>query len=127
MLLAAGGRTTELNAGTAAYYGDAMRVTLEELDRCFPEAERAALGIRWNEPSGGFFLAVDVPFVADNAALEVCAEEFGVIWTPMSYFYPQGGGERSLRLSVSYLTHERIGEGIERLAAYVRSRTGVRP
>ncbi|MEV7116689.1 aminotransferase class I/II-fold pyridoxal phosphate-dependent enzyme [Streptomyces anulatus] len=127
MLLAAGGRTSKLNEGTAAYYGDAMRATLRELDRCFPEVERAALGIGWNEPSGGFFLAVDVPFVADNAALEVCAEEFGVIWTPMSYFYPQGGGERSLRLSVSYLAHSRIAEGVERLARFVRSRVDGRP
>jgi (S)-3,5-dihydroxyphenylglycine transaminase len=127
MLLAADGRTSELNAGTAAYYGDAMRVTLRELDRCFPQKERDALGIRWNEPSGGFFLAVDVPFIADNAALEACAEEFGVIWTPMSYFYPQGGGEHSLRLSVSYLTHSRIAEGVARLAAFIRSRTELRP
>ncbi|MFJ3927479.1 aminotransferase class I/II-fold pyridoxal phosphate-dependent enzyme [Streptomyces sp. NPDC090022] len=127
MLLAANGRTSELNAGTAAHYGEAMRVTLRELDRCFPEEERSALGIRWNEPSGGFFLAVDVPFVADDAALETCAEEFGVIWTPMSYFHPQGGGEHGLRLSISYLTPARIAEGIERLAAFVRSRAGSRP
>ncbi|WP_229920857.1 aminotransferase-like domain-containing protein [Streptomyces avidinii] len=127
MLLAAGGRTSEFNAGTAAYYGDAMRATLRELDRCFPPKEREALGIRWNEPSGGFFLAVDVPFVADNAALEACAEEYGVIWTPMSYFYPQGGGERSLRLSVSYLTHSSIAEGVERLADFIRSRADGRP
>ncbi|MFF4383419.1 aminotransferase class I/II-fold pyridoxal phosphate-dependent enzyme [Kitasatospora sp. NPDC001547] len=127
MLLAAGGRTSESNAGTAAYYGDAMRATLSELDRCFPEAERAALGLRWNEPTGGFFLAVDVPFTADNAALELCAENFGVIWTPMSYFFPQGGGERSLRLSVSYLTRPQIAEGVGRLADFVRWAAGERP
>ncbi|MFD5798534.1 aminotransferase class I/II-fold pyridoxal phosphate-dependent enzyme [Streptomyces diastatochromogenes] len=120
MLLAAGGRTSEFNAGTAAYYGDAMRTTLGELDRCFPEQERAALGVRWNEPTGGFFLALDVPFTADNAALELAAEKFGVIWTPMSYFFPQGGGERSLRLSVSYLTRPQIAEGVERLADFIR-------
>ncbi|MCQ9178590.1 aminotransferase class I/II-fold pyridoxal phosphate-dependent enzyme [Streptomyces sp. IBSBF 2953] len=120
MLLAAGGRTAEFNAGTAAYYGDAMRSTLRELDRCFPEPERAALRVRWNAPTGGFFLAVDVPFEADNAALELAAEKFGVIWTPMSYFFPQGGGERSLRLSVSYLTQPQIAEGVGRLADFIR-------
>lgn len=120
MLLAAGGRTSEFNAETAAYYGDAMRATLRELDRCFPEPERSALGVRWNEPTGGFFLTVDVPFTADNAALELAAEKFGVIWTPMSYFFPQGGGERSLRLSVSYLTQPQIAEGVGRLADFIR-------
>ncbi|MEH0541631.1 PLP-dependent aminotransferase family protein [Streptomyces sp. B21-105] len=121
MLLAAGGRTSQLNTKTAAYYGDAMRVTLTELATCFPEDERAALGVRWNEPTGGFFLTVTVPFRADNAALVRSAEEFGVIWTPMSYFYPQGGGDRTLRLSVSYLTHGQIAEGVARLAHFIRS------
>ncbi|AXE75798.1 aminotransferase class I/II-fold pyridoxal phosphate-dependent enzyme [Streptomyces atratus] len=120
MLLTADGRACELNKATAAYYGDAMRVTLQALEAAFPQGERAALGVRWNEPSGGFFLSVTVPFRADNAALTRAAEEFGVIWTPMSYFYPQGGGEYGLRLSVSYLTHDQINDGIARLARFVR-------
>ncbi|MGW0572061.1 aminotransferase class I/II-fold pyridoxal phosphate-dependent enzyme [Streptomyces tauricus] len=124
MLLSVDGRTSELNTRTAAYYGDAMRVTLRELERNFPEDERTALGVRWNEPGGGFFLAVDLPFRADNAALIRSAEEFGVIWTPMSYFYPGGGGGNSLRLSVSYLTHQEIEEGMERLARFVKAQSG---
>jgi (S)-3,5-dihydroxyphenylglycine transaminase len=125
MLLAADGRTSELNTETAAYYGNAMRLTLEQLERCFPEDERAVPGVRWNEPSGGFFLAVSVPFRADNAALVRSAEEFGVIWTPMSYFYPQGGGDNSLRLSVSYVPQADIADGIERLARFIRTQARV--
>ncbi|MFJ5104732.1 aminotransferase class I/II-fold pyridoxal phosphate-dependent enzyme [Streptomyces sp. NPDC088554] len=119
MLLTADGRASDLNVNTATYYGDAMRVTLDALDAAFPRGEREALGVRWNEPSGGFFLSVTVPFRADNAALIRSAEEFGVIWTPMSYFYPGGGGECALRLSVSYLAHEQIKDGIGRLARFV--------
>ncbi|NEE13294.1 PLP-dependent aminotransferase family protein [Streptomyces sp. SID7499] len=121
MLAATGGSTAPYTEETAAYYGDAMRVTLEQLAARFPEEERAALDVRWNEPGGGFFLAVTVPFRADNTALMRSAEEFGVIWTPMSYFYPEGGGESVLRLSVSYLTHEQITDGIARLARFIRS------
>jgi hypothetical protein len=33
-----------------------------------PAEQRAALGVRWNEPDGGFFLMMRVPFPADNAA-----------------------------------------------------------
>jgi (S)-3,5-dihydroxyphenylglycine transaminase len=123
MLLAADGRTSELNSETAAYYGDAMRVTLEELAKQFPAAEREALGVRWNEPTGGFFLSLTVPFQADNAALIRSAEEFGVIWTPMSYFYPDGGGEHAVRLSVSYLMHQEIADGTERLAHFIKSQS----
>ncbi|GAA3627095.1 hypothetical protein GCM10022419_135600 [Nonomuraea rosea] len=122
MLLAAGGRTSELNTETAAYYGNAMRVTLRELAACFPDGE--ALGVSWNEPSGGFFLTVRVPFRAGNDALVRSAEDFGVIWTPMSYFYPQGGGDHAIRLSVSYLPHSLIAEGCARLARFVRAQAG---
>jgi (S)-3,5-dihydroxyphenylglycine transaminase len=121
MLLAAGGRTKELNTDTAAYYGDAMRTTLKRLAEAFPAERRSGLGVSWNEPDGGFFLALHVPFEADNAALVRSAEEFGVIWTPMSYFYPAGGGERAIRLSVSYLTHQEIADGVSRLADFIRT------
>ncbi|GAB2748443.1 aminotransferase-like domain-containing protein [Kitasatospora kifunensis] len=126
MLLAVDGRTSELNTETSAYYGDAMRAVLRELDAWFPQEDRAGLGVRWNRPSGGFFLSVDVPFPADNAALVRSAEEHGVIWTPMSYFYPRGGGENSLRLSVSYLTEADIVEGVARLARFIKTESQVR-
>jgi (S)-3,5-dihydroxyphenylglycine transaminase len=39
----------------------------------------------------------------------------------MSYFYPNGGGDRSIRLSVSYLSDEEITEGIARLASFIEA------
>jgi (S)-3,5-dihydroxyphenylglycine transaminase len=121
MLLACEGRISELNTQQAAYYARAMRSTLQQLDLCFPASKRGALGVRWNEPDGGFFLTMRVPFRADNAALVRSAENFGVIWTPMSYFYPRGGGDYSLRLSVSYLSEEDITHGITRLANFIEA------
>nr|WP_241787988.1 PLP-dependent aminotransferase family protein [Streptomyces sp. PRh5] len=120
-LLACGGRLTERNAVPAKHYGEALRVTLEQLDRHFPEDVRDRLGIGWNRPSGGFFLTVRVPFPADNAALLRSAEDHGVIWTPMAYFYPGPGGERSIRLSFSYLSPAEIEDGIARLAAFLHA------
>jgi (S)-3,5-dihydroxyphenylglycine transaminase len=124
MLLACEGRISELNVRQAAYYAHAMRSTLRQLDLCFPAGKRNALGVRWNEPDGGFFLSMHVPFRADNAALARSAEEFGVIWTPMAYFYPHGGGDYSLRLSVSYLSEEEITNGISRLASFIEAEVG---
>ncbi len=121
MLLASGGRISDLNAETAAYYGNAMRSTLRQLDLCFPAERRDALGVRWNKPSGGFFLTMRVPFRADNAAVARSAQDFGVIWTPMSYFYPDGGGDDSIRLSTSYLSEADIVAGISRLAGFIES------
>jgi (S)-3,5-dihydroxyphenylglycine transaminase len=124
MLLACQGRVSELNREAAAYYANAMKATLRRLDQCFPPQRRADLGIRWNEPDGGFFLTMRVPFVAGNAALTRSAEDFGVIWTPASYFYPHGGGDRSIRLSVSYLTEDDITEGISRLDRFIETEVG---
>jgi (S)-3,5-dihydroxyphenylglycine transaminase len=121
MLLACQGRISELNSQTAAYYANAMQATLQQLERCFPAGRRAALGVRWNQPDGGFFLTMRVPFRADNAALARSAQDFGVIWTPMSYFYPDGGGDHSMRLSISYLSDADIIEGISRLARFVEA------
>src|ERR1035441_2026749 len=127
MLLAAGGGVRALNSETAAYYGNAMRSTLRQLDKCFPADHRTALPVRWNKPSGGFFLTVRVPFRADNAALTRSAQDFGVIWTPMSYFYPEGGGDCNIRLSISYLTEAEISEGIARLARFIQTEARFSP
>jgi (S)-3,5-dihydroxyphenylglycine transaminase len=121
LLLACQGRVSRLNMETAAYYANAMKATLRQLDLCFSAAPLAALGVRWNKPDGGFFLMMRVPFTAGNEALTRSAEDFGVIWTPMSYFYPHGGGDRSIRLSVSYLSEEDITEGITRLASFIEA------
>ncbi|MFC5752667.1 aminotransferase class I/II-fold pyridoxal phosphate-dependent enzyme [Actinomadura rugatobispora] len=122
-LLSAGGRLSEFNAPAAAHYAGTMRATLEHLDRRLPAGRRAALGVRWNKPAGGFFLTVEVPFRTGNAALNRSAQEFGVIWTPMTYFHPEGGGHHALRLSTSYLTSAEIEEGTARLAHFIEAQS----
>jgi (S)-3,5-dihydroxyphenylglycine transaminase len=120
-LLATGGKISELNVETADFYQHALRSTLDELERHLPAARRERLGVRWNRPAGGFFLTLTVPFTADNAALNRSAADFGVIWTPMSYFYPEGGGDRAIRLSISYLSQADIEDGTARLARFIES------
>jgi (S)-3,5-dihydroxyphenylglycine transaminase len=120
-LLAAEGRVTAMNEAPAAHYGDAMRRTLDRLELRLPPARQKALGVSWNRPTGGFFLTVRVPFVADNAALARSAERFGVLWTPMSYFHPGGGGEHQIRLSTSYLSPAEIADGVGRLARFIEA------
>nr|WP_063784408.1 PLP-dependent aminotransferase family protein [Streptomyces sp. SBT349] len=120
-LLSSGGRIAEFGAASAAHYGKALRTTLDQLARHFPEDRRDRLGVSWTEPSGGFFLTLRAGFATDNAALMRSAGDHGVIWTPMSYFYPDGGGERTMRLSFSYLPHARIEEGIARLARFIEA------
>ncbi|MER7706590.1 PLP-dependent aminotransferase family protein [Kitasatospora sp. NPDC097605] len=123
MLLTHDCRLRAANAPAAAHYAANMGVLLAELERCFPAAERERLGLSWNVPEGGFFAVLTVAFAADDAAMERCARESGVLWTPMAPFYPAGGGEHRLRLSTSSLTPERIAAGVARLADFVRAET----
>lgn len=122
-LLGVDGRISELNAKAASYYGDAMQGTLRELEQHLPADRRTALGVRWNSPTGGFFLTMQVAFRTDDDALTRSAQDFGVIWTPMRYFYPLGGGDHGLRLSISYLTPTEIEQGVARLANFIDAET----
>ena len=62
---------------------------------------------------------VDVPIPADEKLLEVSASRHGVLWTPMSFFYTDGG-THSLRLSCSGLDPDTLEEGVRRLATLLR-------
>jgi (S)-3,5-dihydroxyphenylglycine transaminase len=75
--------------------------------------------VAWRLPSGGFFVVVDLPVVADEALLQISAREYGVLWTPMSFFYPDGGGTNAIRLACSALDAAAIEEGVRRLGALV--------
>ncbi|MFD6906879.1 PLP-dependent aminotransferase family protein [Streptomyces sp. NPDC060077] len=107
----------------AAVYRENLRVVLSELAARFPGASAAERGgVEWNVPDGGMFVVLTVPFRADEEALEVSAERFGVLWTPMYHFYGGAGGFRQMRLSFSVLTTAAINEGLDRLAAFVAHR-----
>lgn len=109
---------TKANAREIAIYQRNLRLTLGELDRRLG----SCAGVSWNTPTGGFFVTVTVPFVADDELLEVAARDHGVLFTPMHHFYGGKGGFHQLRLSISLLTPELIEEGVARLAALITAR-----
>ncbi|MFD3675460.1 PLP-dependent aminotransferase family protein [Streptomyces sp. NPDC058613] len=108
----------------AAVYRENLGAVLSGLAARFPGASAAERGgVEWNAPDGGMFVVLTVPFRADEEALEVSAERFGVLWTPMYHFYAGAGGFRQMRLSFSVLTPASINEGLDRLAAFVAHRS----
>jgi len=42
-----------------------------------------------------------------------------VLWTPMSFFYTDGGGAHAIRLSCSWLEPVHIAEGVRRIARLI--------
>jgi DNA-binding transcriptional MocR family regulator len=89
---------------------DALVKALEEH---LPEA-------RFEPPSGGYFMWVDLPEEIDVAELERAAQERDVVFVKGTDFLLEGG-QSSLRLAYSGVTAEQIPEGIARLADAVRS------
>jgi (S)-3,5-dihydroxyphenylglycine transaminase len=119
MLLVHGCRLRTSNQDRIRAYRSRLDRLVAALERQFPAGTRDRLGVGWRVPDGGFFLVMRVPFVADDRALTRSAREHGVLWTPMSYFYLDGDGQRQLRLSASYLDPDQIDEGVRRLGAVV--------
>lgn len=75
--------------------------------------------ISWTSPRGGFFLWTHLPAGVDAAALLPVAQQHGVIYVTGDAFFVDGEGADFLRLAFSAPSHDRIREGVKRLAAAV--------
>ena len=82
---------------------------LEALEQSMPD------GVRWTRPNGGFFVWLSLP--RPFRAIEVAkrAREFGVMLLAGDPFFAEEPTGQFLRLSFSYVTPEKIAEGIETL------------
>lgn len=78
--------------------------------------------IRWNRPSGGFFLSLDLPFRFDAAAVTKCANDYGVIVMPMAFFALDASQDHRIRLAFSAVDGEQIATGVANLARFVAKR-----
>jgi 2-aminoadipate transaminase len=77
--------------------------------------------LTWPSPRGGFFLWATLPAEIDTERMIARAVEHGVIYVAGEAFFVNGTGRNIIRLSFSQPTHERIREGVVRLAATVRA------
>ncbi len=121
MLLQSDCTLTARNRRNIKRYSDNLLTLANALQSNFPNDSGVCGAVNWNLPDGGFFTVVNVPFIANAAALERSAQKFGILWTPMQDFYLEKGGERSLRLSSSLLSGEEIQQGIKRFKEFVIS------
>jgi 2-aminoadipate transaminase len=76
-------------------------------------------GVTWTRPLGGFSLMLTLPQGFDSQSLLSEAAREGVLYTPGSLFYSDGGGRNQLRLSFSEAAPERIEEGVHRLSKVI--------
>ena len=115
VLVSCGYSLRAANREKIAFYRRNLRTLLAALERHFTDDP----AITWNSPSGGFFAVMGVPIRADEKLLELSARDYGVLWTPMSFFYMNAGGSNAIRLSCSALVPDQIDEGVRRLSALI--------
>jgi len=108
------GRLDPQIARLKALYGPRLAACLEALDRHMPDA-------RATRPDGGFFVSLTLPPGVTTTAVRAAAAERKLNLADGLAFFPEGGGERFLRLPFCALSPAQIDEGIRRLADSVRA------
>ena len=91
---------------------------LEALKKHFPEEAT------WTYPEGGLFLWVTNPKGFSGREILEKAIKEKVAFVPGQYFFPQGGGENTMRLNFSNASEEMIEEGIARLGLVLHKLLG---
>ena len=69
-----------------------------------------------SRPAGGFFIWIRLPARTDSVRLEELAVAARAQYTPGPAFFPNGGGERFIRLAFSYEPPEKCYEGARLIA-----------
>jgi DNA-binding transcriptional MocR family regulator len=92
-----------------ALYAPRLDACLAALDKYMPDAKAT-------RPDGGFFLSLTLPEGVETTAVRERAAKNGLNLADGLAFFPDGGGERFLRLPFCALTPAEIDDGIRRLA-----------
>jgi 2-aminoadipate transaminase len=91
-------------------YRPKLEATLVALQEHLPSAD-------WVKPEGGYFVGVTLPKGTHVADLCERAPTVGLSLSDGRGFFPQGGGDRFLRLAFPALSVSEIHEGVSRLVS----------
>ncbi len=95
-----------------ALYAPRLQACLDAIDEFMPDAQAT-------RPNGGFFISVTLPEGTKTTEVRTAAAKRNLNLADGLAFFPNGGGDRFLRLPFCALTPDEIAEGIRRLAESV--------
>ena len=104
------GRLDENLVRTIALYKGKRDLLLGLLEEHMPA------GVRWTHPEGGLFLFLTMPEGFDAVKFYDRALDAGVAYVAGEFFHPDRSGKNTMRLNFSFMSPERIAEGIRLLA-----------
>jgi 2-aminoadipate transaminase len=96
-----------------ALYAPRLKACLDAIARTMPEAKTT-------HPEGGFFISLTLPEGTSTTDVRAAAAKRNLNLADGLAFFPNGGGERFLRLPFCALTPEQIDDGVQRLSQAVR-------
>ena len=94
-----------------ALYKGKRDLLLELLQKHMPQ------GVKWTHPEGGLFLFLTMPEGFEAVRFYDKALDTGVAYVAGEFFHPDGSGKNTMRMNFSFMTHERIAEGVKLLAS----------
>ena len=94
-----------------ALYKGKRDLLLELLQKHMPQ------GVKWTHPEGGLFLFLTMPEGFEAVRFYDKALDAGVAYVAGEFFHPDGSGKNTMRMNFSFMTHERIAEGVKLLAS----------
>ncbi len=97
------------------------RLYSPRLDACLSAIDEHLPGALAIRPDGGFFISLTLPAGVLTTEVRERAKKFNLNLADGLAFFPNGGGERFLRLPFCALTPDEIHEGIHRLAQAVEA------
>ena len=112
----ASGRLDENLTRTIELYRSKRNLMLSLLEEHMPE------NVRWTHPEGGLFLFLTLPEGFDAVKFYDVALDAGVAYVAGEFFHPDRSGKNTMRLNFSFMSPERIKEGIRLLAELLCSR-----
>lgn len=98
-----------------ALYKGKRDLLLALLEKHMPE------GVTWTHPEGGLFLFLTLPEGFDAVKFYDKALDAGVAYVAGEFFHPDGSGKNTMRMNFSFMSPERITEGVRLLAGLLRS------
>ena len=96
-----------------ALYAPRLKACLDAVERTMPEVQAT-------RPEGGFFVSLTLPEGTSTTDVRAAAAKHNLHLTDGLAFFPNGGGDRFLRLPFCALTPPQIEEGVKRLAQAVQ-------
>ncbi len=77
-------------------------------------------GVTWTVPQGGLFLFLTMPAGFDTVRFYDTALDAGVAYVAGSFFHTDGSGLNTMRLNFSFMSEDKIRDGIALLARLIK-------